>query len=85
MIYKGYATECLLLGGAYCATVNLVLGIVLICIGCVAAAARYGQHLSATSKKEKLYDAASKFITKIVENPAPTVDLSSFVTSEEVH
>jgi hypothetical protein len=46
---------------------------------------KFGHNLSMQSKKEKLYEAAGKFITKIVDRPMPTVDFSAFTTSDEVH
>ena len=85
MISKGYTSECLVVGGCYCASFNLTMAIVLLCLGCLGAVVKFGHNLSMQSKKEKLYEAAGKFITKIVDRPMPTVDFSAFTTSDEVH
>ena len=82
---RGYTSEILILGGAYCSSTNLALGVTLIVLGCIAGIVRFGVSVNSSAKKEKLYEAASKFITKIVDRPIPTVDFSSFTSSDEVH
>ena len=82
---RGYASESLIVAGAYCSSFNMVLGITLLCLGCLGGMIKFGHNLSIQGKKEKLYEAAGNFITKIIEKPIPTVDFSTFTASDEIH
>ena len=84
MTTKGYASECLILAGAYCSSFNLALGIVLLCLGVLGAVGKFGVGVNASAKKDQLYDALANLVTKIVEKPI-VPDFSAFRGNDEVH
>jgi hypothetical protein len=73
-----FASEALILGGAYCGSFNLALAIVMICLGCLAAVFRFMVFFALQDKKEQLVTLLLAFARKIVEMPTYAFDMSQF-------
>tara|TARA_Y100001970_G_scaffold61991_1_gene79193 strand:- start:616 stop:867 length:252 start_codon:yes stop_codon:yes gene_type:complete len=82
---KGYASEVLLVCGALIFPHSVTFSIILVILGCVGALTRYAVAFNQLARKEKLYEAITEFIKKIVETGSDPFDTSVFVKKENIH
>lgn len=75
---KQFSAEALILGGAYCSSFNLVLAIVMVCLGCLAASFRFMAVFTLQDKKEQLITLLLAVAKKMVEMPIYAFDMSQF-------
>ena len=82
---KGYASEVLLACGTFIFPHSTAFSIILVVLGCIGALTRYAIAFNQLARKEKLYEAITDFIKKIVETGSDPFDTSLFAKKENIH
>lgn len=83
---KQFSAEALILGGAYCSSFNLVLAVIMVCLGCFAATFRFMAVFAMQNKKEQLLTLLLAFVKKVVETPVYAFDMSQLQPeNKDVH
>jgi hypothetical protein len=64
---KGYASEVLIVSGAYLVSQNFWIGITVLCLGCLSALGRFSMGVANQKPKENLYAMLEKILGSLME------------------
>ena len=64
---KGFASECLIFGGAFVYPHQVYLSVVMICVGVLSALGRYVIYINSKEKFDKILEAGEKIVASFTE------------------
>lgn len=85
MRFSGFASEALIISGAYLFSQNFWVSLGMILVGCISALGRFSQHTSYLSKKEKMmgsFEAVAYSILEIFKSVDVALEKQKFDKSE---